>query len=295
MTPAARVLAQAKINLLLHVLAQEKSGYHSIETLFQRIDLGDDVTVRATSGGRTLDCHGPALPAAGLGETARNLAFRAAELYQRETGWPAGFEIEIDKQIPVGGGLGGGSADAGAVLRCLDALAPRPLGARLVELAANIGADVPFLTAEDPLALAWSRGERMMSLPPLPPRAVALVIPDFSVATAEAYGWLAASRGAYVPRGRSLHQTDVASWGAVAGLADNDFEPVIAERRPVIGEIIGRLREGGATVAMMSGSGSSVFGVFPHAEDPTTVQLPPECAIIATRTSERVAQVVRLQ
>ena len=295
MTTAARVVAQAKINLLLHVLAQEKSGYHSIETLFQRIDLADEVTVRATSSGRALDCRGPAMPSQGLGETTRNLAFRAAELYQRETGWPNGFAIEIDKRIPVGGGLGGGSADAGAALRCLDAVSPKPVGPRLGELAAAIGADVPFLTSEDPLALAWSRGERMMALAPLPSRVLALVIPDFGVATADAYGWLAASRDSYAPRGRLLRPDEVTSWDAVAALAANDFEPVIADRHPVIGEIVRGLRERGATMAMMSGSGSSVFGVFPWPLDVRTMRLPSGCAVIETRTSERVAQVERLQ
>ncbi|MGH2897799.1 MAG: hypothetical protein ACRDMZ_03935, partial [Solirubrobacteraceae bacterium] len=102
-----------------------------------------------------MDCSGPALPAGGLGPTEQNLAFRAATAYAAQTGWPAGFAIEIVKQVPVGGGLGGGSADAGAVLRILDALSPNPLGAKLVELATQLGADVPFMTIDSPMALAW--------------------------------------------------------------------------------------------------------------------------------------------
>lgn len=295
MTASARVAAQAKINLVLHVLAQERSGYHSIETIFQRIDLADDVLVRWTASGRALDCRGPAMPRDGLGDAARNLAYRAAELYQRETGRPDGFAIEIDKKIPVGAGLGGGSADAGAVLRCLDALSPKPLGARLIELAATLGADVPFLTTEHPLALAWSRGERMMSLAPLPSHTVALVMPDFGVATADAYRWLASARASYVPAGRVLGSEGFGAWEAIAAIAANDFEPVVMERHPVIGEIVHGLRERGASVAMMSGSGSSVFGVFPWPLDVRTMRLPSGCRAIETRTSERVVQVQRFQ
>src|SRR3954471_8595902 len=113
MTGAARVVAQAKLNLLLRVLAREASGYHSIETVFLRLDLGDDVCVRITSG-RSLECNGPAMPADGLGAVEKNLAFRAGLAYAEATGWPSGFSIELTKRIPVGGGLGGGSADAGA-------------------------------------------------------------------------------------------------------------------------------------------------------------------------------------
>jgi 4-diphosphocytidyl-2-C-methyl-D-erythritol kinase len=162
-TPVARVSAQAKINLILRVLAREASGYHSIESVFLRLDLADQVTVRIAPG-RTLDCHGATLPTAGLGPMERNLAFRAAVAYAEAVGWPSGFSIDVDKRIPVGAGLGGGSADAGAVLRALDALSPTPLGSRLVELATPLGADVPFMTIDSPMALAWGRGERLFPL-----------------------------------------------------------------------------------------------------------------------------------
>ena len=131
----ARVAAQAKINLMLRVLAREALGYHQIETLFCRLALADDVVVRVTPGARTLDCRG-----AGVGPTERNLAYRAALAYAEARGWPDGFAIEIDKHIPVGGGLGGGSADAAAVLRALAALDPAPMSPDgLVTLAGHPG------------------------------------------------------------------------------------------------------------------------------------------------------------
>ena len=120
---------------------------------------------------------GDVIPPDGLGPVEWNLAWRAAVAFADATGWPNDFAIEIQKRIPVAGGLGGGSADAAAVLRCLNALAPAPLSRdELLAIAAPLGADVPFLTMEAPLALAWGRGERLLALDPLPSRAVTLVV-----------------------------------------------------------------------------------------------------------------------
>ncbi|HXD49987.1 MAG TPA: 4-(cytidine 5'-diphospho)-2-C-methyl-D-erythritol kinase [Gemmatimonadaceae bacterium] len=294
MTLAAGVSAQAKINLRLRVLARESSGYHSIETIFQRIDLADDVTVRVTSG-RTLDCAGPAMPAAGLGATERNLAYRAAAAYVDATGWPTGFAIEIVKRIPVGGGLGGGSADAGAVLRALDALAPRPIGPALVELASPLGADVPFMTVEHATALGWGRGERLMPLPTPPSWPAVLLVPDFSIPTADAYLWVAEERGLYAPAASMLPANATADWQAVARVAANDFQPVVARPHPEIAELVDELRAAGATVAMLAGSGSSVFGVFESAPDVAAIARSAGVSAITTRTSDVVARVVRAE
>lgn len=289
---SARVRAQAKINLILRVLAREASGFHSIETVFLRLDLSDEITLRITNG-RSLDCSGPALPAGGLGAGETNLAYRAADAYARATGWPAGFAIEIEKHIPVGGGLGGGSADAGAVLRALDALSPNPLGPRLVELAAGLGADVPFMCIDSPMSLAWGRGERLYPLKPLEPRPVLLVIPEFAVPTGEAYSWLAAGRGEYRPAGAVLAADTLATWEAIAREATNDFEAVVARRHPVIAELVRQLRSMDALVAMLSGSGSTVFGVFDEAPDASVVERATHQRAIATRTSDRVLRVER--
>lgn len=286
----ARVLAQAKINLYLRVLAREASGYHSIETLFQRIDFGDDVTVRLTTG-RSLECRGASLPAGGLGPTEKNLAYRAAVAYVEATGWSTGFAIEIEKRIPVGGGMGGGSADAGAVLRALDALAPSPLGPRLIEIAAALGADVPFMAIEAPLALAWGRGERMLPLAPLPPRPVILITPGFSVATAEAYGWVASDRGTYTPEATLLDPPCLGTWDGVAELATNDFERVVARKHPQIAELVDELAAAGAAPAMMSGSGSTLFGVFAESPDVAAITRTTGASPVLTKTSNRVERV----
>ena len=268
MSRVARVAAQAKVNLLLRVLAREESGYHAIETVFLRLSLADNVLVRVGPDvhGRSLDCAGDALPDGGLGPADKNLAYRAACAYSDETGWPATFAIELTKQIPTGAGLGGGSADAGAVLRALDVMSPSPLGHRLVELAPSLGADVAFMTIDSPMALAWGRGERLLPLPILAPRPIVLVMPSFAVATKDAYAWLAHDRGTYEARSAVLRPSELDTWEGVASVAANDFEAVVSRRHPEIGSYVEALKGAGALPAMMSGSGSTVFGVFAEPE-----------------------------
>lgn len=296
-----RVEAQAKLNLMLRVLAREESGYHQIETLFCRIALSDSVSVRVTSGARSLDCVGERLPAGGLGPVEQNLAWRAAVAYADTTGFASGFAITVEKRIPVGGGLGGGSADAGAVLRILNTLNPRPLPATdLLRLAGSLGADVPFLTQEaTTLALAWGRGERLLLLPPLPGSAMWLLVPETPVNTAAAYAWLDAA-----PPARPLAPLTlalVASWRGVASIAVNDFEEPVSRQVPVVGRLLANLREesirpllGDASVVIMTGSGSAV-AIVAGAARPLQLPAPPSSggvSIVETETSQFVEPVV---
>ena len=287
---AACAVAQAKVNLFLHVLAREASGYHQLETLFQRLALGDEVRLRAGGRGRALDCRG-----ADVGPVERNLAWRAALAYVAAAGWPDGFAIEVDKRIPVGGGLGGGSADAGAVLRLLNVLAPAPLPAgRLLDLAVALGADVPFLAAEDARALAWGRGERLLPLPPLPRRPVALLLPPVGVPTADAFAWLAADRAGAAPPPRRLSLERLGDWAGVASLAANDFEGPVAARVPEVAALAARRATvGRADVYLMSGSGSSWF-LIPHDGGATADADGAGWRTVWTETAERVAPVERL-
>lgn len=280
------VEAQAKINLRLRVLAREASGYHRIETIFQRIDLADTVRVRLTDGTRSIDCRG-----ADVGPAERNLAWRAAVAYADATGWPSGFAIEIEKRIPAGGGLGGGSADAGAVLRILEAMSPRPIGSGVLEIAAAIGSDVPFLTAEHPLAIGTGRGEQLVPVKPMDPAAAVLLFPDFGIPTADAYGWLAGDRGDRIPPSIPMAPATLTRWKHLVGLAVNDLEPPVVARHPLIGELIRSLDAADARIAMMSGSGSTVFGLF--WPDPPRYPIDPLGArMVLTRTSDTVAPVI---
>ena len=256
--------AQAKINLRLKVLGREASGFHEVETLLLRLVLADTVRVRRTTGARSLDVTGLSAPNV-IGLVEHNLAWRAAELYCRATGWTDGFAIELEKRIPIGGGLGGGSADAGAVLRILDALAPVPMGEHALEmLAAALGADVPFLTSPYAFVLGVGRGDKLLALSPPPSRPVSLLIPPFGVSTAQAYGWIAESRAAAGITGAAAARVRLqalSDWNVLATVAENDFEPVVTAHHPEIAELVDDLRHFGCAPAMMSGSGSVVFGV----------------------------------
>jgi 4-diphosphocytidyl-2-C-methyl-D-erythritol kinase len=275
----ARTLAQAKVNLFLRVLAREASGYHQLETLFCRLDLGDDVVVRTSVRGRSLDCTGEVIPPNGLGPVEWNLAWRAATAYADATGWPNDFAIEIEKRIPVGGGLGGGSANAGAVLRCLNALSPAPLGQQeLLAIATPLGADVPFLTSETALALAWGRGERMLSLEPLPPRAVTLICFPFGVSTRDAYAWLDELRGSDAPIPNVIQRAQLSSWATIAAIAHNDFSDVVVPKVGAISTAVTCLESAAAsggenTIVLLAGSGATLFLVADAPNDSASNRL----------------------
>lgn len=284
----AAVEAQAKVNLFLRILAREQSGYHQLETLFCRLDLADSVRVTTGRGRRTLDAAGA--ESGGMGPVERNLAWRAAVAYSEAAGWPQGFGIELEKRIPVGAGLGGGSADAGGILRCLNAIAPSPLPhGVLMGLAARLGADVPFLTQNrSTMALAWGRGERMLTLPPPPRRRCFVMMPGFRVATAEAYSWLATSDVATGPAElRDL--ADLGSWERLRESASNSFEDVVVRRHPELGGQLAKLRnmpQFGPVV--MSGSGAAV-ACFSAGD----VEAPgaPGWSVLQTATARAVAAV----
>jgi 4-diphosphocytidyl-2-C-methyl-D-erythritol kinase len=292
---AARVEAQAKLNLLLRVLDRDASGYHNLATLFQRISLADTVTVRVGGPGRSLDCRG-----ADVGPVGKNLAWRAANAFASAAGWPDGFAIDVEKRIPVGGGLGGGSADAAAVLRALNALAPRPLEPESLALIAfGLGADVPYLLTEHPLALGTGRGERLLALTPLPARDVLLLVPPFGVSSKDAFAWHDA-----------LHETDPRparaplmlpspfSWYAAGTFASNDLETAVFARHPELAELRDALARSGARIARMTGSGSGVFGIFDSATMRGDVELDVgldldafEARLLQTETVEHTAAV----
>lgn len=284
-----RIGAQAKLNLHLRVLAREESGFHTIETLFHRIDLADDISIAVTTGERTIDVQG-----AEMGPAPSNLAFRAAKAYADHTGWPGGFRIELDKKIPVGAGLGGGSADAAAVLRALNSIAPRPLPrAGLLQLAASLGSDVTFLAGGAVMAMAWGRGERMLELSPLPLRDILLMTPGFPVSTADAYRWLDEDRAAgrdRLPDPLSIDLLSLTTWESIAAFARNDFEASVMARHPMLEGYLERLRRTRALFAAMTGSGSTIFGVLDS--PPRFAMIPEEHhdRIITTKTSIDVVQ-----
>ena len=183
--------APAKVNLVLRVGARRADGYHNVDTLFAAVGLCDHLRVERAARGIAVEVAG-----ADLGDPRDNLVYRAARAYLDARGERSGVAIRLEKRIPVGGGLGGGSSDAAATLRCLDELFEPPAGvAALTELARGLGADVPFFLSPSPLALGSGRGDHLTPLPPLPSRPVLLVGSPEGVGTAWAYNLLARGRG----------------------------------------------------------------------------------------------------
>ena len=258
--PSLRLAANAKINLCLEVLRRRSDGYHDLATIFQSITLADELLVEAREApGITLAVAEGGAPA-GPG----NLCWNAAEAYQRLRGWPAGVSIRLRKQIPMGGGLGGGSADAAAVLMALRELDPDPPALEtLRRTTAKLGADVAFCLLGG-TALGQGRGDELMQLAPSPECWACLVKPEFAVSTAEAFGML--SQEDFTPGAKAQElgariaaEAPLAGW---APLVQNAFAGPLTRRWPVFGELKARLREVGALAAEVSGSGSVVFGLF---------------------------------
>jgi 4-diphosphocytidyl-2-C-methyl-D-erythritol kinase len=255
--------ARAKVNLGLRIFPPGADGYHPIETLFCRIDLADRLRIRLRDEpGVSIRVSGPETAPQNL----ENLAARAAQLFLEQTGLAGGVEIELEKHIPPGSGLGGGSSDAATVLSTLAAAVGGALWQdELLDLASRLGADVPFFAADTPLAFAWGRGERLLVCQGLPPRPMLLVLPDVAISTAEAYRhWdERAGEGDAAAAGPPVRSaSDLSSWERVGSAAVNEFEPVIYGLRPDLRLLRERLSETGPLMALLSGSGSALFAVY---------------------------------
>ena len=248
--------ASAKVNLGLEVLGRRDDGYHELRTVLQTIDFHDELRFEEAESGIRLTTN---LPSLGTGK--ENLVYRAASLLAESTGYGGGALIHLEKRVPPGKGLGGGSSDAAATLVALDRLwrtgaSPEDLH----RLAASLGMDVPFFLYGG-TALAVSRGDEVYPLPELPDLPIVLILPDFSISTAEAYGNLRLTKR------EAGHKLLHFAWNLPevrVGLRDlvNELESAAGDRFQSIQEYKRLLLEQGATASMMSGSGSSVFGIF---------------------------------
>jgi 4-diphosphocytidyl-2-C-methyl-D-erythritol kinase len=248
-------LAPAKVNLVLRVGPLRADGYHGLASLMVPLDLGDEVEVRLSPRRGPVTCRVPGHPDL---DGPANLAARAAEAFRRRFGVDRGVAVRIDKRTPVTAGLGGGSSDAAAVLRCL----ARACGVRdasaLAALGLEIGSDVPFFLGPGP-AWAGGRGERLT--PATVPGLHLLLLyprdPALAIRASQAYRWLDEARaGRRVPapsRPRGPFRTS---------LVGNDLQAACVASHPALGGLLGMLSGAGAQVAIMSGSGPTVFGIF---------------------------------
>lgn len=249
--------APGKLNLILRVLTGEVAGYHQIETLYQSIDLKDLVEVRRGEGGIELVTSGLATP-----EGEANIAFRAAKCFLEAAGLDAAVRISLGKRIPIGAGLGGGSADAAAVLVGLNLLfEERFTTGELVPLAGSLGADVPF-AMKGGTALGWSRGDRLVVLSPLPAWPALVCVPDFGIDTGWAYRRLDSEEGEREPGSFSYEPADFYSLETLAALAGNDFENMIMKAHPALCEVRDTLVQLGGRVVQLTGTGSALFALF---------------------------------
>jgi 4-diphosphocytidyl-2-C-methyl-D-erythritol kinase len=249
------VVTGAKINLCLRVGPLRADGYHDVATVLAALALGDSLELEPAAETRV---DAPGLPG---GDT---LVTRALGLLAARTGHAAGWRVRLDKHVPVGAGLGGGSADAAAALGLANATLPEPLGAdELIALAAEVGSDVPFFVSGHDTAIARGRGEL---LEPCPVGATVWVVvawPGVPLGTAEVYARYRPSAGA-TGRVASLVAEPFATEdpAGLAALIENDLAAPAEELCPPATALRERLLASGALAACVSGSGSAVFGVF---------------------------------
>ena len=249
----------SKINLFLRVTGCRADGYHIIETLFLPLESpSDELTIDFDAApGITLDCGDPALSG------ASNLACRAAERYAEESGIAPSWRIRLEKRIPVAAGLGGGSADAAAVLTLLE----RRYGAfgveRLARLALRLGADVPFFLNRAPMVGRGVGDELTVLEKPLPKLYILLVNPGFPVSAKWAYQHLAAGAGEGPTLERLLAALASRDLSAVAANIRNDLAPALWKKFPLLGVIRDELAALGALKTEVSGSGPTLFALFP--------------------------------
>lgn len=256
--------AFAKLNLTLDVLDRREDGYHDIQSVMQTISVRDDVEIDLGTGKPwRLTCDMEGIPT-----DERNLAWKAAQLYCTTTGNdPDGLEIRIHKRIPAGAGLGGGSADAAAVLRALNRHYGEPLSLpALAELGAQVGSDVPFCVLCG-TAMVEGRGDRIRKLPDMPDCIFVVCKPDFSVSTPSLYEKIDGAAIPKRPDNRAMESALLAGdLSRVCENVYNVFDPLVTEEHLELNYIKSICNSYGGVAYQMTGSGSAVFTIVPEFE-----------------------------
>jgi 4-diphosphocytidyl-2-C-methyl-D-erythritol kinase len=261
--PEVRIPAFAKINLRLEVLGKRSDGFHELRTIFQAISLQDELRLKST--------RKPGISLRVLGNNSlsgepikKNLVYRAVDALRKELGAKEGVSIILKKTIPAGRGLGGGSSDAAAALIGYLRLSKQKLALdRLSEIAAALGADVPFFL-EGGRALGVDKGDEIYPIPDIPKLHLLVVSPkSIHVPTPDAYRWLNSPQLTNPSGNHRLLKFCALSWSLQGGPLLNDFEDAVFQQHPRLAEIKRDLLQNGATEALLAGSGSAVFGVFP--------------------------------
>lgn len=276
--------APAKINLFLRVVGKRADGYHQLDSVFVPVSLFDRVAIDLRTSDRSsiaLRCDRSDIP-----DDDRNLAWRAARAFLDEYRIQAAVSIDLRKRIPAGAGLGGGSSDAGAVLRMLAAITHQCNDDRLAKIALALGADVPFFLDPRPARIAGV-GERISPLANLPQLAIVIAAPPFEVSTAAVFREL--KSGDWSGPAPQSHLEALAANAISSAILVNDLAPIAIARHPLIGHLIDLLRSHGASAAAMSGSGGAVFAIFADSESARSAasaaaQTEPATRFIATES-----------
>src|SRR5271156_4773180 len=257
---SVRIRAFAKINLCLHVMGKRPDGYHELRTIFQAISLHDTLELSITPGSSGTELFLTSNDRTLLGPD--NLVLRAIDAVSREIGFQGSVSVHLEKKIPVARGLGGGSSDAAAALIGMLRLTKKKIPlARLMEIAAGLGADVPFFLFGG-RALAVNRGDEIYPLPNGPKQTILVVSPrDIGVSTKDAYEWLSTEL-TRLSKPNRIWGFCALCWSRQGAGLSNDFEGPVFDRHPRLGEIRDGLLKRGAADAALAGSGSAVFGIF---------------------------------
>ena len=253
--------APAKLNLGLNIQGQRADGFHDILSVFQTIDLCDQLTFEPANHGRIrLICNDPRVPTG-----PENLIYKAVLAFKAHTGIEQGIQITLDKKIPMEAGLGGGSSDAAAVLRVLNHLWTAELSHnQLCDIGATLGSDVPFFIQKSGTAVVTGRGEKVRYIPWSANVFYVLVYPSFKVSTGWAYANFKKALTVSSDYARFLNSVDFGELSVHEFLShiENDFLPLVKKTHPETQSILAQLKEAGALAVSMSGSGSTLYGVF---------------------------------
>lgn len=296
MTPLT-LFSFAKINLLLRVLRKRTDGYHDIETIMQTVDLFDALTFSSLPSGTAITCTDSAVPT-----DHRNLAHQAITLMRRRSGRQDGIRIDIDKRIPVAAGLAGGSGNAAMTLHALNRIWALGLKEKdLLELAAELGSDVPFCLFGG-TAAGEGRGERLTWIDTTCRACFVLVNPPCVVSSAWAYQNVNLELTNVIScinlKVSVWQEGDFKQW---ISLLHNDLEPAVRSAYPMVEQISGALRSCGAAGVLMSGSGPTVFGVFPDrvaaetARQQLVQRLDPQCRVLVAPPISRAEIAARCE
>jgi len=256
------VFAPAKINVVLRILDRRPDGFHNLWSIMQTVALEDEVSIKICADRQDIQLR---CDAAQLAADQSNLVYRAAAEVLARARQPIGLDIELRKRIPMGAGLGGGSSDAAATIIGLNRLLRLEWSpTQMADAGQSLGSDVPFFLFA-PSAFVAGRGETVRPVVIEGGRWVVLVNPGFGVNTKWAYQELAVTRPAVTPLSpvqQSLDRQSQVSWAQLIAAAENDFEAPVFAAHEKLREIKRNLRNYGAEIALLSGSGATVFGVF---------------------------------